>query len=155
MGIKKYKGYNIKREINHAHINTVNRNLNYIILLLIIANLYFLPKYLGAASKAEVTVQELPVIVNSISEEDNQEEDRAYKINFITKGLDVISNVNAAYLGDFQLSEDQLIMSFRDQEGKLLQEIDKIIEPTSFFKIMDIELEQDSNIRIRMVRSDE
>ncbi|WP_426349446.1 hypothetical protein ACPWSR_17170 [Alloiococcus sp. CFN-8] len=155
MGIKRYKGYNIKRETNHDFLNKINRHLNYIILLLILANLYFLPKYLGAATKADVTIEELPVIVNSITEEDKEGESRAYKVTFISKGLDVISNGYIDNLVDFQLSQDQLNFTLSDEEGKFLQQIDKITEPTVFFEIMDIEVHEDSNIRIRMVRSDE
>ena len=153
MGIKRYKKYTIKKEIDKNCISKRNRNINYLCLLLILANLYLLPKYLSVSSEANKPKENSSVIENY--EDNNEKEYEVDRINFISEGINIVSGDYKDKITDFQLVEDQLIISYKDEEGKIINEIDRIIEPSSFFKIMDIELLQDSNIRIRMVRADE
>ena len=153
MGIKRYKGYTIKKEIDNNSINKRNKNINYISLFLILANLYLLPQYLNISSRANEIVGDVSMIEKN--EANNQRQDEAYKVNFISEGINVISGPYRDKIIDFHLIEDQLTISFKDEEGVIIQDIDKVVENSSVLRIMDIELLQDSNIKIRMVRTDE
>lgn len=153
MGIKRYKGYAIKKEIDNNSINNRNRNINYICLLLILANLSLLSEYLNISSEVNKPKESIPVIEKG--ESNNSRVDEVYKINFISEGIDIISGNYKEKITDFKLSEDQLFISYKDEEGVLIQDIDKIIDTSSILKITDIELLQDSNIGVRMVRENE